>query len=102
MKLYQVSGNFQWEVTKSTHPKQVTHKCQQNYFNMPGHLAYAISAIWHIVHGCKTPGVDIRQEGVTLKLCNDGTYEPEGFVLSPPDLGTSIHRGLHSYIRLLM
>lgn len=35
------------------------------------------------------PGMGIRHEGAMLILCTHGTCEPEAFVLSLPDLGTS-------------
>lgn len=35
------------------------------------------------------PGLGIRHEGAMLTLCTHGTCEPEAFVLSLPDPGTS-------------
>lgn len=75
-------------MTKSYHPKHVTDKPQQNFFKIPSHLVPPDS-----VHSCMMPPVGLRHEGVALKHCSDGIYEPEESVLS---LGGPEHGRVYS------
>lgn len=71
-------------MTKSCHLKHVTKKLQQNSFSVPSplDLSFTLPPVPYdaMAQLCNSQS-RLRHEGVALKPCTEGIYEPEQFVL---------------------